>query len=188
MPGNSVIKPCPKPTFTKPVSQLPAPEPWEKINLATLTVNGQHILGMAPQQVEAALGKPTVIRGNAQVTNGVPIPEFRYGGSLPSTLGLSIGFSKKGARIFANSLSYQSPSLVDAKLGHVLRMQPAALEQAIKRTYGTTLHVFISYGSNPQLGCTAVLKERNAPSGISIGLNAYRPSRPYLIIRANAYG
>jgi hypothetical protein len=188
VPGNSVIKPCPKPTFTKPVSQLPAPKRWEKINLATLTVNGQHILGMTPQQVEVALGKPTVIRGNAQITNGVPIPEFRYGGSLPSTLGLSIGFSKKGVRIFANSLSYQSPSLVDAKLGHVLRMQPATLEQAIKRTYGTTLHVFLSYGSNPGLGCTAVLKELNAPSGISIGLNPYRPSRPYLIIRANAYG
>ena len=112
-------------------------------------MNGQHILGMTPQQVEAALGKPTVIRGNAQTTNGVPIPEFRYGGSLPSTLGLSVGFSKKGDRIFANSLSYQSPSLVDAKLGHVLRMQPAELQQAITRTYGTTLHVFIGYGSNP---------------------------------------
>jgi hypothetical protein len=186
--GNSVVKPCPTPTFTQPVSELPAPKPWEKINLATLTVNGQHILGMTPQQVEAALGKPTVIRGNAQISNGVPIPEFRYGGSLPSTLGLSVGFSKKGDRIFANSLSYQSPSLVDAKLGHVLRMQPAELEQAIKRTYGTTLRVFISYGSNPGFGCTAVLKERNAPSGISIGLNPYRPSRPYLDIRANAYG
>jgi hypothetical protein len=188
LPGNAVAKSCPKATFTRPVSQLPAPEPWEKINLATLTVNRQHILGMTPQQVEAALGKPTVIRGNAQTTNGVPIPEFRYGGSQPSTFGLSVGFSKKGNRIFANSLSYQSPSLVDAKLGHVLRMQPTELQRAITRTYGSTLHVFISYGTNPGLGCTAVIKERNAASGISIGLNPYRPSRPHLDIRANAYG
>ena len=143
---------------------------------------------MTPQQVEVALGKPAVIRGNAQTTNGVPIPEFRYGGSLPSTLGLSIGFSKKGDRIFANSLSYQSPSLVDAKLGHVLRMQPAELQQAITRTYGSTLHIFRSYGSNPASGCSAVLKERDAASGIGIGLNPYRPSRPYLDIVANASG
>ena len=188
LPGNPVLKSCPAPTFTAPVSALPSPKPWEKVDLATLTVNGQHILGMSPQEVEAALGKPTVIRGGAQITNGVPIPEFRYGGSLPSTLGLSIGFSKKGDRIFANSLNYQAPSLVDAKLGHILRTDPAKLEQAIKRTYGATLRVFLSYGSNPQFGCTAVLKERNAPSGISIGLNPYRPSRPYLTVRANAYG
>jgi hypothetical protein len=188
LPGNAVLKPCPAATFQKPVPALPSPKSWEKIDLATLRVNGQRILGMTPQEVKAALGKPTAIRGNAQITNGVPIPEFRYGGSLPSTLGLSIGFSKTGERIFANSLSYQSPSLVDAKLGHVLHMQPSELERAIARTYGTMLRVFISYGSNPQFGCTAVLKERNAPSGISIGLDPYRPSRPYLDIRANAYG
>ena len=66
--------------------------------------------------------------------------------------------------------------------------RPAALERAITHSYSSALHVFISYGSNPASGCTAVLKERSAPSGISFGLNPYRPSRPYLFIRANAYG
>ena len=121
LPGNAVATPCPVPSFTKPVSALPSPRPWEHIDLATLSVNGHRILGLTPQEVEAALGKPTTTRPNAQITNGVSIPEFRYGGSLPSTYGLSVGFSKKGDRIFANSLSFQSPSLVDAKLGHVLR-------------------------------------------------------------------
>ena len=120
----------------------------------------------------------------------VSVPEFRYGGSLYSTDGLSVGFSKKGDRIFANPLSFQSPSLVDARLGHVLRMPPADLQRAITRAYGARLRVFISYGSNPGLfsACTAVMKERGAPSGISFGLDPYRPSRPFLDIRANAYG
>jgi hypothetical protein len=190
LPGNPVAKPCPVPSFAKRVSALPPARPWERIDLATLSVNGRRILGLTPHEVEAALGKPTLIRGKAQITNGVPIPEYRYGGALPSTFGLSIGFSKKGDRIFANSLGFQSPSLVDTKLGHVLRMPPAELEQAIKRTYGATLRVFISYGSNPNrlFGCVAVMKQRDAASGISFGLNPYRPSRPFLYIRANAYG
>jgi hypothetical protein len=182
--GNAVATPCPVPSFAKPVSALPSPRPWERIDLATLSVNGQHILGLTPQEVEAALGKPTTTRSNAQ------IPELRYGGSLPSTYGLSVGFSKKGDRLFANSLSFRSPALVDAKLGHILRLPPAELERAIVRAYGARLRVFVSYGSNPSLfsACTAVLKERGAPSGISFGLDPYRPSRPFLDIRANAYG
>jgi hypothetical protein len=190
LPGNAVATPCPVPSFTKPVKALPSPRPWARIDLATLSVNGHRILGLTPQEVEAALGKPTTTRPNAQITNHVSIPEFRYGGSLPSTYGLSVGFSKKGDRIFANSLSFQSPSLVDAKLGHILRMPPAELQRAISRAYTASLRVFISYGSNPGLfsACTAVMKERSAPSGISFGIDPYRPSRPFLDIRANAYG
>jgi hypothetical protein len=188
--GNAVATPCPTPSFTKPVSALPPPKAWEKIDLATLSVNGKQILGMSPTQVEATLGKPTVVRPHAQITNGVSIPEFRYGGALQSTFGLSIAFFKNGDRIFANSLNFQSPSLVDEKLGHILRMSPTALQQAIKRTYGATLHTFISYGRSPDRfsGCTAVMKENGRPSGISFGINPYRPSRPFLTIRANASG
>ncbi len=186
--GNSVLKTCPRAAFTTPVSQLPPPKQWEKLDLGALTVNGQDILGMTPQQVETALGKPTVVLGAAQRTNGVAIPEFRYGGQEQSTVGLIVSFSKKGSRIFANRLYFQSPSLVDAKLGHVLRVQPSDLQQAITRTYGGVYRLYLSYGSDPSQGCTAILPRRNAPRGISLGMNPYRPSRPYLTISANALG
>ena len=186
--GNSVLKTCPRAAFTTPVSQLPPPKPWETLDLGALTVNGQHILGMTPQQVETALGKPAVVLGAAQRTNGVAIPEFRYGGQEQSTVGLIVSFSKKGSRIFANRLYFQSPSLVDAKLGHVLRVQPSDLQRAITRTYGGVYRLYLSYGSDPSQGCTAVLPRRNAPRGVSLGMNPYRPSRPYLTISANALG
>src|SRR6185312_14567695 len=124
--GNAVLTPCPKARFVKPVSQLPPPQPWERVDLATLSVDGKQILGLSPAGVEAVLGKPSGIRPAAQRTNGVAIPELRYGGKTFTTARLVISFSKKGDRIFANSLYYRSPSLVDAKLGHVLRMDPLA--------------------------------------------------------------
>jgi hypothetical protein len=74
----------------------------------------------------------------------------------------------------------------DAKLGHILRMQPAALQQAILHTYGAVYRLYLSYGSNPSFGCTATLPQRSAPSGIGFGVNPYRPFRPYLTISANA--
>ena len=95
------------------------------------------------------------------------IPEYRYGGTAPATVGLTIGFSKKGAHIFANTLTFQS--------------------RAVQRTYGNRYRVLRGYGSNPGLGCTGTLRRRNAPSGLTFGINPYRPSRPYLEIRANAF-
>ena len=103
-------------------------------------------------------------------------------------MGLEVTFAKHRDRIYANGLFFQSPSLVDAKLGHVLRLDPARLQREIEQTYGSRYRTFLGYGSNPQMGCIATLKSRDAASGISFGLNPYRPSRPYLTIRGNAAG
>jgi hypothetical protein len=100
----------------------------------------------------------------------------------------SRAFSKKGDRVFANQLLFQSQSLVDRKLGHVLRIDPRQLQNEIARTYGDTYRTFLSYGSDPNFGCTATLPERGSPRGLDIGLNPYRPSRPYLTISNNAMG
>jgi len=102
--------------------------------------------------------------------------------------GLAISFNKKGDRIFANALCFQSPQVVDRRLGRVLEHEPVALERTIKNSYGSRYEVVSSYGSAPMLGCMATLRERTAPAGITFGINPYRPSRPFLQIRANAYG
>jgi hypothetical protein len=76
-------KPCPPAEFPTPVSKLPPPEKWERIDLGSLTVGGEPILGKTPDEVQAILGTPALIRSRAQVTSGVngvfEIPEFRYG-------------------------------------------------------------------------------------------------------------
>jgi len=191
--ANAVVKPCPPAEFPTPVSQLPSPEKWEQIDLGSLTVGGEQILGKTPAEVTAILGEPTLTRPRAQVTSGVngvfEIPEFRYGGTMPSTLGLSISFAKRGARIVANTLYFQAPSLVDARLGHLLRLQPTELQRLLVRTYGRHYRLTSRYGSSPflvgQLQCGGSFHAKIGTKAIDFGLNPSRPSRPYLVIRAS---
>lgn len=188
LPGHAVATPCPPAQFVTPTAKLPPPRTWERIDLGALTVSGQTILGKTPQQVQAILGTPAVIRPNAQRENGISIPEFRYGGTMPATLGLSISFIKRGDQIVANNMAFQSPSTVDARLGHILRIQPLDLQRAIAKTYGRRYRLYLSYGSDPRLGCTGKFIDRGSPAGIGFTLNTYRPSRPYLSIMNNGGG
>jgi hypothetical protein len=187
--ANAVAKPCPPAEFATPTSQLPAPAKWERIDLATLAVNGNTILGKTPDEVETLLGKPAAIRPNAQTVNGIGIPEFRYGGTSPSTLGLSITFVKRRSQILARSLYYQAPSLVDARLGHLLRLQPTVLQKELQHAYGSRYRLSARYGNSPfsvgQEPCTGTFHATTGTAGIEFGLNPHRPSRPYLIIHAN---
>jgi hypothetical protein len=185
VPGNAVATPCPPAQFVTPTGKLAPPKVWERIDLGSMTVGGQTILGKTPEQVRAILGTPATIRPNAQRTNGVSIPELRYGGTMPATMGLSISFIKRGDRIVANSMLFQSPSTVDARLGHVLRMQPVELQRAIEQTYGNRYRLYLRYGSDPRRGCAGEFLDRGSPAGIGFALNTYRPSRPYLSIMNN---
>ena len=188
IPGNAVATPCPAAQFVTPTGKLPPPQRWEQVDLGALTVGGRTILGKSPRQVEAILGKPAVVRPNAQTSNGISIPELRYGGTLPSTMGLSISFIKRGDQIVANSLLFQSPSTVDARLGHVLRLQPLELQRAIAKSYGERYRLYLSYGSDPRLGCIGKFVVRGGHAGVSFALNTYRPSQPSLAILNNGGG
>jgi hypothetical protein len=188
LPGNAVATPCPPAQFVTPTDKLAPPRIWEQIDLGNLTVGGQKILGKSPQQVQAILGPPAVIRPNAQRWNGIPIPELRYGGTMPAAFGLSIAFIKRGDQIVANSMIFQSPATVDARLGHVLRMQPAELQRAIAKTYGNHYRLYRRYGSDPRLGCTGEFVDRTSPAGIGFTLNTYRPSQPSIAIMNNGGG
>jgi hypothetical protein len=170
IPGNRVLQPCPKPVFTRAVADLPPPQPWERIDLGNLEVNGSPIFGRTPAEVEAALGRPAVWRPHDRA--------LRYGGTLPSTTGLQINFAKRGQELVARSLYFRSPSLVDAKLGHLLRLDPAVLQSRLEATYGAS--AMVAYGAVPELGCTAELRLRSPKGSIGLGIDPNRPSRPYL--------
>lgn len=191
--ANAVVKPCPPAEFPTPVSKLPPPEKWERIDLGDLTVGGAQIIGKTPDEVKAILGQPALIRPRAQVTSGVngvfEIPEFRYGGTTPSTLGLSISFANRGGEIVANTLYYQAPSLVDARLGHLLRLQPTDFQRLFARSYESRYRLASGYGTSPflvgQLQCGGSFHAKIGSKAIDFGLNPNRPSRPYLVIRAS---
>jgi hypothetical protein len=188
LPGNSVARPCPAPVFVRSVAQLPAAKPWEQINLATMQIGGHRVLGETPARVEAALGTPDRIDKNASRENGVSVPRLFYGGTLPSTAGLTVSFTRSSGQIYANTLTYQSPSLTDAKLGHILREQPVQLQRQIQTIYSSAYRPFFAYGADPRLGCMGTFRDRASRAGISFGLNPYRPSRPYLTMSTNGGG
>ena len=185
LPGNAVAKPCPPAELTTPTSKLAPPQRWERVDLSTLTVDGHAILGATPAQVVAALGKPALIRPRNQVVNNVGVPAYDYGGTTQATAGLEVVFLKRGSRMVANELLYQSPSLVDERLGHVLRAQPVALQARIEDAYGSRYRLTASYGG-AQLTCTGVFQARTGAEGFSFGLDPHRPSRPFLEIVGNA--
>ena len=135
--------------------------------------------------MRAILGEPARVIAAAQRTNDIAIPEFRYGGGLPADAGLTIHFIKKGDRILANDLLFQSPSLVDARLGHVLRLQPPQLQRRFASAYGVDYRLRRGYGSDPLRGCTGSFLDRSSRAGVSFGVDPRRPSRPYLAIRTN---
>jgi hypothetical protein len=187
LPGNGTIQPCPTAKFVTPTNQLPASQPWERIDLADLTVNGQPILGKTPDEVRAILGTPSMIRPVEQKKHVTIIPEYRYGGTTQATLGLSIQFARHGKLIEASRLFFQAPSLTDAKLGHLLRMQPTQLQQLVGSTLGNRYRRTLSYDNN-QFTCTGSFQQRGGAAGFSFGIDPYRPSRPYLQIAANIGG
>lgn len=188
VPGNAVALPCPPAELQTPTAQLPQPRAWERIDLGDMTIAGEKILGRTPEEVVAILGEPTRTIRAAQRVNGVPIPELRYGGTTPADVGLTISFVKKRERISANGLHFQSPSLVDAKLGHILRLQPQQLQRRIGSAYGSRYRLYRSYGADPVVGCAGTFLDRTSPAGIGFGVGPHRPSRPYLTIRRNGAG
>jgi hypothetical protein len=95
---------------------------------------------------------------------------------MPSTLGLSITFAKRGAKIVANTLYFQTPSLVAARLGQRLRSQ-RALPARIRLRH-------LAVPCRP-LQCGRSFHAKVGSKAIDFGLNPNRPSRPYLVIRAS---
>jgi hypothetical protein len=160
---------------------LPAPKPYERLDLSGPTVNGEPIFGRGVAEVTAALGKPERIAYFSS-TNGHREPTLFYGGATQGSAALLVRFGWRQQRLRAISLSYQSPSLVDARLGHVLRMQPPELDRRIAATYGHQYTLSTPYGSQPARGCLAVFETRDRAVQLSLSLDPRRPSRLSLVL------
>jgi hypothetical protein len=179
--GASRPFPCPQAAFTRPVSALPPPRPYERLDLGALTVNGSRVFGRSVGEVTAALGRPDRV-AHFSSTNGIREPTLFYGGTLPGSAALTVRFGMREAKLIAVALSYGGASLVDARLGHVLRLQPADLERRIARTYGARFHLGTPYGTDLSSGCTAVFTNRQKTIDLSIVLDPRHPSRPQLVV------
>jgi hypothetical protein len=184
------VIPCPPAAVPGAVS-APAPEPYERLDLATGEINGHAIFGRSPRKVEAALGRPDFVQSGHDL--GQRFTAFFFGGRRRQPIGgqfgwtdaaLVVGFGWRQHRLRANSLSYEGPALVDAQLGHVLRLQPAELQRKIAAAYGSTYRLVVAYGSEPGgLGCGASFEARKGRLELSFGLRPWLSRRPFLILR-----
>jgi hypothetical protein len=185
--GPARAVPCP-PLSVWSDKRLPATKPYQRIDLASLTVDGAPVFGRSPQQVEAVLGKPDRIQKTSSIDNGHREPTLFYGGTLPGSALLVIVFHWDQQRSRATAMDFQGRGLTDAKLGHLLNTPPQTLQRSIAATY-SALHLTTAYGSVPGTigvpnagGCSGQFRSSNGVVQLSFGLNTYEGARPYLTL------
>jgi hypothetical protein len=131
--------------------------------------------------VIASLGRPDRIAYFSR-TNDIREPTLFYGGTRPGSVALTIGFGLTQKRLRANSISYSSQDVVDARIGHVLRMQPLELQRRIAAAYGDRWKQDIPYGSRPDVGCYGTFADARRIKSIGFGANPHAGSRPTLVL------
>jgi hypothetical protein len=177
LPGAATPKPCPRAIFAKPASALAPPAPYERVDLGARTVNGAPVFGRSPAEIEAALGRPDLVRpGGGQ-------PSFYYGRRGRISADLIVQFGRRQGRLRALSFTYTSQRVTDPKVGRMLRLQPQELQRRIQAAYGSRYGLEFGYGADAARGCNAQFASRNRRVSISFGLFPRRPSRPSLVVR-----
>jgi len=183
LPGPARPVPCPPARFA-PASQTQTPKSYERLDLATMEVNGQEIFGRSVAEVERALGRPDRVGDFTRARNGIREPTLFYGGTQAENAALQVAFRYRKGSLRAISLTYQGQGLVDARLGRVLRMQPLELQRRIAAAYGDRYELGHAYGSQPGSGCTGSFQTARRNVWVNFGLNLYGSGsrRPYLIL------
>jgi hypothetical protein len=175
-----ILTPCPPATIARTTSP---PKPHERLDLATAEINGNPILGRSPAEVEAALGPPDWRRPKT-ITPTTRDYALGYGNKQLSDAPLVVGFVRRQHRLRAVHLEYRGSGLVDARLGHVLQVQPPELERRVAATYGSTYRRVVAYGSElGGLGCGAEFQARHGLVELSFGLQPEASSQPYVTLR-----
>ncbi len=108
-----------------------------RFDLAALTVNGRTVLGKPIPSVTAVFGKPTTVTRFKYATY------LRYGPKR--TYRVLVGFRAHRGRLLATSLRFQSPQLVERRLGRVLALRPEAIQSRVQAVYADTFRLAYEY-------------------------------------------
>ena len=163
--------PCPLARLATSGSAAAVPR-YERLDLSARTVDGRRILGRSMAEVKLELGPPAGGRESALL----------YGRTPSGDPALTISFARRRGAMRAVWFEYRDPSLRDARLGSVLRLQPPVLQARIATIYAGYGRGF-AYGSEPALlGCTGIFRSRSGDAELTFGLDPNRPSRLFLRI------
>lgn len=174
--------PAPCPAAVLPRATPSSPRAYERIDLETARIDGHEIFGRGVAEVVAVLGRPDRI-GYFSSTNGIREPTLFYGGTRPGRAALEVRFGVRQKRLRAFSLNFNGPTLVDGRLGQVLRLQPLELQRRIAAAYGERYDLGIAYGSEPGRGCIGIFQTARRNLTVTFGVNPYYGSpRPSLTI------
>lgn len=178
MPGAAKPTPCP-PAAISGSASLP-PRSYERVDLGTGQIDGSEIFGRSVADVVAALGRPDHV-GYFSSSNGVREPTLFYGGNRHGAA-LEVRFGVRQKRLRAFSLTFNSARLVDARVGHVLRMQPLELQRRVGAAYGDRYDLGVAYGSQPGRGCIGIFETSRRNMTLTFGVNPYASLRPSLTL------
>jgi hypothetical protein len=180
LPGAARPAPCPRAVVSG--SGASTPRPYERIDLGTARIDGHEIFGRGVAEVVAALGRPDRI-GYFSSTNDIREPTLFYGGTRPGRAALAVRFGVRQKRLRAFSLNFNSPTIVDARIGQVLRLQPVELQRRIAAAYGDRYDLTTAYGSEPGRGCTGIFQTGPRDVTVTFGVNPYYGApRPSLVL------
>jgi hypothetical protein len=163
-----------------PDSRLPAAQPYQRLHLGALTLDGAQILGRTPAEVEAALGMPEVATTKA-LHNRLPEQRFFYGGARPSGAEGVVDFTAPHGELRATLIEFHGRGLVDARLGHVLNTPPDRLGEAMLAAYGSELGLTADNGAFAAGPCGSSFRGSDG-LGIRFGVEPYGHGRPYLVL------
>jgi len=114
-----------------------AAEQPARFDVTAVTVNGRTVLGKPVRSVTAMFGKPTAVTRFKYATY------LRYGPRR--TYRLLIGFRARNGRLLAASLRFQSPQVVETRLGRVLALRPEAIQSRVQAVYADTFRLDYAY-------------------------------------------
>ena len=108
-----------------------------RFDLATAFVNERVVLGKPQSEVTSLFGRPDAISRFRYATY------FRYGSKR--NYRLLVGFRRRGERIVATSMRFQSSHLVETRLGRVLALRPPAIQARVQSLYADVFRLTYEY-------------------------------------------
>nr|MBA3382888.1 hypothetical protein [Actinomycetota bacterium] len=133
---------------------------------------GNEIFGRSVAEVEAALGRPDRVAYFSS-TNRIREPTLFYGGTRAGRAALEVRFGIRQKRLRAFSLTFNSSTVVDPRVGRALHMQPLELQRRIANAYGDRYDLGVAYGSEPGRGCIGIFQNARRSATVTFGVNPY---------------
>jgi hypothetical protein len=110
-----------------------------RVDLATGVLDGHDVLDRTRAQVVAMLGRPDFKVGEGNLLQ-------RIGWGTPGNFSLELLFRRSHGLQRVQTIVFERGTVIDPKVGNVLRLRPARLQSAIRSGYGNAFELIRPFG------------------------------------------